>query len=147
MFMLCDLDCLSNVDLFSLHYVFVPIINRALDEFVEAYNNHSLRTEHRWTPLMIWTNGIISPAHASDTAVHDFVNNNEESFGVDPDGPESNEFDHGDIQIPNTDVNLIEEDRSELSLQDPLQLSQNYGIDVFLRVRALVRRLAAREVR
>lgn len=143
----CDLDCLSNVDLFSLHYVFVPIINRALDEFVEAYNNHSLRTEHRWTPLMIWTNGIISPAHAIDTAVHDFVNNNEESFGVDPDGPESNEFDHGDIQIPNTDVNLIEEDRSELSLQDPLQLSQNYGIDVFLRVRALVRRLAAREVR
>ena len=66
---------------------------------------------------------------------------------MDPDGPESNEFDHGDIQIPNTDVNLIEEDRSELSLQDPLQLSQNYGIDVFLHVRALVRRLAAREVR
>ena len=50
-----DLDYLSDMDLFSLHYVFVPIINRALDEFVEAYNNHSLRTEHRWTPLMIWT--------------------------------------------------------------------------------------------
>ena len=79
--------------------------------------------------------------------MHDFVNNNEESFGVDPDGPESNEFDHGDIQVPNTDVNLSEEDRSELSLQDPLQLRQNYGIDVFLRVRALVQRLAACKVR
>ena len=94
---------------------------------------------------MIWTNGIISPAHSTDTAVQDFVNNNMEFFGVDPDGPESNEFDQGDIQIPNTDVNLSEEDLQELSLEDPLQLSQNYGIDVFLRVRALVRRIAARE--
>ena len=73
-----ELDCLSDIDLFSLHYVFVPIINRALDEFVEAYNHHSLCTERRWTPLMIWTNGIISPAHATDTAVQDFVNNNME---------------------------------------------------------------------
>ena len=64
-----ELDCLSDIDLFSLHYVFVPIINRALDEFVEAYNHHSLCTERRWTPLMIWTNGI---------AVQDFVNNNME---------------------------------------------------------------------
>ena len=30
-----ELDCLSDIDLFSLHYVFVLIINRALDEFVE----------------------------------------------------------------------------------------------------------------
>ena len=90
---------------------------------------------------MIWTNGIFLPTHATDTAVQDFVNNNMEFFGVNRDGPESNELDQGDIQMPNTDVNLSEEDIQELSLQDPLQLSQNYGIDVFLRVRALVRRI------
>ena len=138
-----ELDCLSDIDLFSLHYAFVPIINRALDEFVEAYNHHSLCTEHRWTPLMIWTNGIISPAHATDTAVQDFINNKMEFFRVNCDGPESNELDQGDIPITKTDVNLSEEDLQELSLQDPLQLSQNYGIDVFLRVHALVRRMGS----
>ena len=48
-----EFDCLSDIDdihLFALHYVFVPIINRAVAEFVEAYNCHDLRTKHRWTP-------------------------------------------------------------------------------------------------
>ena len=92
---------------------------------------------------MIWTNGIISPALATYTAVQEFANNNMEFFGVNRDGPESKELDQGYIQIPNTDVNLSQEDLQELSLQDPLQLSQNYGIDVFLRVRALVRRMGS----
>ena len=76
-------------------------------------------------------------------SVQDFVNNNMEFFGVNRDGPESNELDQGNIQIPNTDINLSQEDLQELSLQDPLQLSQNYGIHVFLRVRALVRRMGS----
>ena len=127
--------------LFALHYVFVPIINRAVAEFVEAYNRHDLHTEHRWTSLMIWTNGIISSSHARDTAVQDFVNGNIDSFGEDLEGPESNEFDQDDIQIPVTEVNLSEEGLQELHLEDPLQSSPNYGIDVCLRVRDLIRRL------
>ena len=39
-------------------------------------------------------------------------------------GPESNELDQGYIQIPNTDVNLSQEDLQKLSLQDSLQLSR-----------------------
>ena len=140
-----ELDCLCEKDLFALHYVFVPIINRAIAEFVEAYNRHDLRTEHRWTPLMIWTNGIILPAHANDTAVQDFVSSNMELFGVDPEGPESNEFDQGDVNVPTLDVNLSEEALQELQQDDPLQWSPNYGIDVYLRVRALVRSLATGE--
>ena len=49
---------------------------------------------------MIWTNGIISPAHANDTAVQDVDSGNMELFGVDPEGPESNEFDQGDVNVP-----------------------------------------------
>jgi len=140
-----ELDCLSDIDLFAVHYVFVPIINRAVAAFVEAYNRHDLRTEHRWTPLMIWTNGIISSSHARDTAVQDFVNGNIDSFGEDPERPESNEFDQGDIQIPITEVYLSEEGLQPLHLEDPLQSSPNYGIYVYLRVRDLIRRLATRD--
>ena len=39
-----DLD--SPVHLFTLHYVFLPRINVALNEFMEAYNNHQLSTQH-----------------------------------------------------------------------------------------------------
>ena len=93
---------------------------------------------------MIWTNGIISSSHSRDTAVQDFVNDNIDSFGEDPEGPESNEFDQGDIQIPITEVNLSEEGLQELHLEDPLQSSPNYGIDVYLRVRDRIR-LATRD--
>ena len=81
----CELDS-------ALHFVFVPLINRALKQFQDAYNNHSLRTEHPWTPLMIWTNGILSSEHAKETAVQDFYCSdnqdvNIEFFGIDRDGP------------------------------------------------------------
>jgi len=35
-----ELDCWSDIDLFALHYVFIPVINRAVAKFVEAYNRH-----------------------------------------------------------------------------------------------------------
>ena len=31
-----ELDCLSDIDLFTRNYVFVPIIDRAVTDFVEA---------------------------------------------------------------------------------------------------------------
>ena len=68
-----------------------------------------------------------------------------ELFGVDPEGPESNEFDQGDVNVPTLDVNLSEEALQELQQDDPLQWSPNYGLDVYLRIRALVRSLATGE--
>ena len=35
-----SVDCLSDIHLYSLHYVFMPRINHALEEFVRQYNNH-----------------------------------------------------------------------------------------------------------
>ena len=39
------LDKNNILHLFSLHYVFLPRINTALDAFVEAWNLHPVRTE------------------------------------------------------------------------------------------------------
>ena len=43
-------DCLNDMHLFALHYVFMPRINHTLEEFVRQYNNHPLRTEQNLTP-------------------------------------------------------------------------------------------------
>ena len=40
-----DLDPTKAEDIFALQFVFIPRINKALAEFVAAWNEHSLRTE------------------------------------------------------------------------------------------------------
>ena len=54
------LDPVDEVDLFSLHLVFVPRINQQLQSFKAAYCRHKLRTEHNHTPLQLWTRGILA---------------------------------------------------------------------------------------
>ncbi|KAK0138682.1 hypothetical protein N1851_024773 [Merluccius polli] len=45
----------NDTDLFSLHYVYIPRINRTLDEFKSAFNNHSISTEGNRTPVQLFT--------------------------------------------------------------------------------------------
>ena len=44
------LDPLNEVDVFCLHFIFLPIINKCIDEFVVSWNNHSLSNEGNMTP-------------------------------------------------------------------------------------------------
>ena len=45
-----QLDPLNETDLFCLHFVFLPRINKTLTEFIDTWNNHPLSTEHNSTP-------------------------------------------------------------------------------------------------
>jgi len=54
------LDPVDEVDLFALHFVFLPRINQQLLSFKEAYCRHKLRTEQNHTPLQLWTRGILA---------------------------------------------------------------------------------------
>jgi hypothetical protein len=53
------LDPLDDIDLLSLHFVFLPRLNQQLESFQAAYCRHRLRTEHNLTPLQLWTKGIV----------------------------------------------------------------------------------------
>lgn len=44
------LDCGNPLDKFSLHYVFIPRINRSLDSLSAVHNNHKISTEGNMTP-------------------------------------------------------------------------------------------------
>ena len=48
----------SEVDLFCLHIVFLPRLNYALSQFVQQWNNHSLRTCGGSTPRMLFFTGL-----------------------------------------------------------------------------------------
>lgn len=51
------LDVNSEIDLYCLHLLYLPTINRNLELFQQAYINHKLRTEHNQTPLQLWIRG------------------------------------------------------------------------------------------
>lgn len=48
------LDPSNNTDLFCLHYVYLPRINKLLCEFVNAHNHHSISTEHSLSPRQLF---------------------------------------------------------------------------------------------
>lgn len=60
-----DPDC--EVDLFTLHCLYLPRINHLLDEFTKAWNRHPLRTEHNWSPYKIWTNSVLRDEELNGT--------------------------------------------------------------------------------
>lgn len=53
------LDPLNEIDIYCLHYVYIPRINFALKEFTESWNNHSLSSAHNLTPNQLFIQGAI----------------------------------------------------------------------------------------
>ncbi|XP_056100723.1 uncharacterized protein LOC143737598 [Siphateles boraxobius] len=76
------LDPDNEVHLYALHWIFLPQLQRHLNLFQEAWNNHKLRTTGSQSPLQLWTTFQTTddPDQASD------------DFGIDWEGPCSNEM-------------------------------------------------------
>ena len=64
------LDVDDEVDMFSLHYVFQPKIQRSLCEFQTGWNNHPMSSERGLSPEQQWIQGIaLFHGSASATSV------------------------------------------------------------------------------
>ena len=48
----------NNVEMFCLHYVFKPRINQHLEQFVNGWDNHPIRTARNRTPNQLWMIGL-----------------------------------------------------------------------------------------
>ena len=51
-------DPLSELDLYCLHYVYLPRINQPLTEFKDSWNEHAISTEGNMTPHQLFFEGI-----------------------------------------------------------------------------------------
>lgn len=126
-------DINNPIHLFVLHHVFTPRINYALTEFKLASNLRPVRTEHNWTPVRMWTNGMVAHNEADITMVEmdAEVLPNIDLYRIDLEGPVPLE-DHGtvevnDIQNPFSPF-VFQELRSAIN---PLNESQTFGIDIY----------------
>ena len=68
------LDAINEVDLFCLHYVFIPQINKSLSDFQGGWNSHPLSTEANRTPMQLYVEGLLASGECSRSTIQQFSN-------------------------------------------------------------------------
>ena len=125
------LDPSDDVDLFLLHSIYLPRINKSLLDFARAWNHHPIRTEKNWSPRQIMLNSLIQQ---SDIRSNNGVPSN---FGVDYEGLVLHE-EIGTVEVPPTDVPLNEDDLQELlDIIDTETFFDDLGIQHFVILKKL----------
>ncbi len=123
------LDHLNERHLWALQYVFVPRINRCLQQFVNSWNNHPIRTACHKSPQQLFTAGCLLLQNSQISAL-DFFHSVDNFYGVDPDGPIPL-TDQG-VSVPRTSIIFLDTDIQQLRRRvDPCGISGNYGINLY----------------
>lgn len=133
------LDCLDHLHMFALHYIFLPRINRSLEQFKGSWNCHGLRTEKGKTPNQLFTMGALRLRHSGRPAVDFFESDVFEDYGIEEEGV-APELESAEIIVPPIALEISREQLSELlGTTDPLQDSSDYGISLYAQALQLLR--------
>ena len=128
------LDPINELHLFALHYIFLPRINRTLDEMVRSWNNHPMSTERNRSPRQLWHSGISAATNSNYLAMQSVFASDQEM----------NEFGHGggptpdldsdnDVEVPEVSFALSGEQWQQLQQNvEPLENDNNHGINLFI---------------
>ena len=93
------LEHTNGVCLYALEYVYLPRINRAIDYFVQGWNSHGIRTAQHLSQQLL-TQGVLHLQHSGLVAL-DFMDNVDNSYGVDTNGPTPLEEENtGAVRVP-----------------------------------------------
>ena len=80
------LQPLNEVHLFCLHFLYIDLINHALEVFTNQWNNHPVTTETNFSPQQLW--GMITLRNSHHTAVQTVLEGSPDysNYGVDEEG-------------------------------------------------------------
>lgn len=136
------LESTNELDLYALHYTFMPRINFALDEMANHWNNHPLRTENNQSPMQLWVRGFYQYMTNDGSSVHDILNRTQidwNQYGVDPDSPDAQIETNNHVVVPRSEILLSEPEFGRLSTQiEPLTSDVNFGVPTYLRCRQVL---------
>lgn len=87
-----------------LHFVYLPRINAAVEEFVVQWKNHSIRKTGGFSPRQLYVNGIIDVHDRNYSAVQNIYDPDQGNpmFGVDDSDELETESDNN-VQVPQID--------------------------------------------
>ena len=135
-----SLQPLNETDMYCLHYVFVPRINKVLSEFLVAWNNHKLSTEYSKTPNQLFLRGmLLSTAPRSTPMLLPMpaasqlggVTNTTASSAGQSSLPLPSTSSH--VNVPRSSFKPCAILEQALQMQiNPLDESSNYGKDIYL---------------
>ena len=124
------LDPSNELHLYALHYIFLPRINRSLEQFVEGWNHHPIRTANHKSPYQLFAAGLLLLQHSGLTAFDMFSDVND-TYGVDGESPIPSE-DNSTIDVPELSYLISQRDYVRLiQAIDPLDSSNDYGINLY----------------
>ena len=130
------LDPMNEKHLYALHYVFIPRINRALEDFRHGWNHHPIRTSRHISPHQLFTAGALLLQHSGLQAL-DFFEAVDEAYGTDVNGPTP--IPDGGVVVPDIDLFLSESELDNLQQSiDPLRPSDEFGVDIYCQVQRFV---------
>ena len=135
------LDPCSEEDIFALHYIYLPRINRAIDQFVLQWNNHALSTEAGYTPLQKWTEGFYRFAESNFMTVREVMNpaDIDNYYGVDDDGPLPELQTYNHVEVPRCAIELTAQEQTIMDAVDSLVDDSEYGINSYETAKRLLR--------
>ena len=117
------LDLVNEKHLFALHYVYLPLINRTLEQFMETWNSHPMQTCGNMSPLQIWTEGFYK-LEFSDV---DLLGSTKvgKSYGIDNEGPVPDIQTQNHIEVPRVSINLTEQQQLTYTQQHFQVMDEN----------------------
>lgn len=137
------LDPLNEVHLYALHFVYLPRINRAIDMFRIAWNNHGIRTVEHMSPRQLFVSGVLR-LYESGLCAMDFFNDVDNFYGEgdsDSDTETESTDDREGVVVPQSRITLSPDQSEFLQLNvDPLGVSENYAIELYERAVELLQR-------
>lgn len=122
------LDPLNEIDLFCLHYIFLPRINRNLKLFQESWNMHSLSTEGNMSPSQLFMEDIATLPREHDQ-IPDINQAEHSRLGFDEDDR---------VQVPIEAYEPCNVILPQVRLIDPLGSTPDFGKDLYYQVLQLV---------
>ena len=122
-----------------MHHVFLPPIQRALDLYAEAWNNHPISGERNHTPIQHFTLGV-QKLLQNGWIAEDFFDNVDFDYGIDDDGGSSNDTSDSDdaIKVVPPMLDLSEQILEQVFLVNPLAQSTVMGIDIYVAVLKII---------
>ncbi|KAK1138182.1 hypothetical protein AOXY_G5100 [Acipenser oxyrinchus oxyrinchus] len=132
------LDSNSELDIFCLHYVYMPRITAAANEFVNQWNSHRLSTVNNVSPLQMWHAGILSSGDRTNSlGLSNFHSLVQLDLGIET---------TNNVVVPENVFTLSDAQYEHLQeLIDPLQDDNNHGINNYLAVKEYVENVLARD--
>ncbi|XP_070533302.1 uncharacterized protein [Ptychodera flava] len=141
----------NPIDIFCLHYVYLPRINYSLTVFRQGWNEHRLQTERNLSPNQLWLQSVTAIKNADKTAIRELldpVNIDYSTYGVETDITLSNsDAESNNEEIPPPVFHASNYEHCLQTLQDridPLAESDEHGVDIYTRTYSCVKQMLPR---